>query len=71
MKETFYHNLKDNFVKIRFLFSSNCLDYNKIDAVVGDLKFSRKQIEKHGKKRVRKLLLYCIDTLFKVKAFTA
>ena len=66
MKETFYHNLKENFVKIRFLFSSNCLDYNKIDAVVGDLKFSRKQIEKHGKKRVRKLLLYCIDTLFKV-----
>lgn len=66
MKETFYHNLKENFVKIRFLFSSNCLDYNKIDAVVCDLKFSRKQIEKHGKKRDIKLLLYCIDTLFKV-----
>jgi hypothetical protein len=66
MKETFYHNLKENFAKIRFLFSSNCLDYNKIDAVVGDLKFSRKQIEKYGNKRVRTLLLYCIDTLFKV-----
>ena len=66
MKETFYHNLKENFAKIKFLFSANLLDYNKIDAVVGELKFSAKQIEKHGSKNDRKIQLYCINTLFEV-----
>ena len=66
MNEAFYRDLKDSFVKIRFLFSSDSLDHNKINAVLGDLKFSGKQIEKYGKKRERKLLLYCIDTMFKM-----
>ena len=64
MKEVFYYNLKESFVKIKLLFSANVLDTNKIDATVGDLKFSRKQIEKYSKKREKRLLLCCIDTLF-------
>lgn len=65
MKEVFYYNLKESFVKIKMLFSVNALDTNKINATVGDLKFSRKQIEKYGKRREKRLLICCIDTLFK------
>lgn len=65
MKEVFYYNLKESFVKIKLLFSANVLDTNKVDAVVGDLKFSRKQIEKHSKRREKRLLLCCIDTLLR------
>ena len=65
MKEVLYYNLKESFVKIKLLFSANVLDTNKVDAVVGDLKFSRKQIEKHSKRREKRLLLCCIDTLLR------
>jgi len=65
MKEVFYYNLKESFVKIKLLFSANVLDTNNVDAVVGDLKFSRKQIEKHSKRREKRLLLCCIDTLLR------
>ena len=65
MKEVFYYNLKESFVKIKLLFSANVLDTDKIDATVGDLKFSRKQIEKRSKRREKRLLLCCIDTLLR------
>ena len=63
MKEVFYYNLKESFSKIKMLFSVNALDINKINATVGDLKFSRKQIEKYGKRREKRLLILLKDSL--------
>ena len=61
-----YLNLKENFFKIKHVLSSQPLNTNKLDAALGDLRFSRKQIEKHAKRRTRKILLYAIDTLFEI-----
>ena len=61
-----YLNLSQSFLKLRTLFSSPDINANKLDAVLGDLRFARKQIQKHAKRRPRKILTECIDTLFEM-----
>ena len=66
MEERFYHNLKKQFSKIGELFSAPYWDEDAIASALGELKFSRKQLEKHARGRERGLLLYCIDTLAEI-----
>jgi len=64
--DTLYLNLQKSFVKLRTLFSAEAINPNKLDAVLGDLRFARKQLQKHAKRRPRKILTDCIDTLFEM-----
>ena len=64
--DTLYLNLQQSFIKLRSLFSSDTPNPNKLDAVLGDLRFARKQLQKHAKRRPRKILTDCIDTLFEM-----
>lgn len=64
--DTLYINLQKSFIKIRSLFSDEAINPNKLDAVLGDLRFARKQIQKYAKRRPRKILTDCIDTLFEI-----
>ena len=64
--DTLYVNLQQSFIKLRALFSAEIINPNKLDAVLGDLRFVRKQLQKHTKRRPRKILTYCIDTLFEI-----
>ncbi|MBQ7789078.1 MAG: hypothetical protein IJ398_05440 [Clostridia bacterium] len=66
MKEDFYYKLKELFAEIRLVFQESILDNSKLNALMNNLKTSRKHILKHAKKKERTLLLYCIDTLFEV-----
>lgn len=59
-----YLNLQQTLIKLRALFSSPDINTNKLDAILGDLRFARKQIVKHAKRRPKKILVYAIDTLF-------
>ena len=61
-----YLNLEENFFKIKHILSFQPVNANKLDAVLGDLRFSRKQIVKHAKRRSKKILVYAIDTLFEM-----
>ena len=64
--DTLYVNLQQSFIKLRALFSAEIINPNKLDAILGDLRFVRKQLQKHTKRRPRKILTYCIDTLFEI-----
>ncbi|MBQ8583393.1 MAG: hypothetical protein IJ488_02130 [Clostridia bacterium] len=64
MTEAFYKNLTTYFIEIRDLFSEESLNSDKINATFGSITFSRKQLEKNGRRREKKILIYCIDTLF-------
>ena len=61
-----YLNLQQTLIKLRALFSSPDINANKLDAILGDLRFTRKQIAKHAKRRPKKILIYAIDTLFEM-----
>ena len=61
-----YLNLVQSFLKLRALFSSPDINANKLDAVLGDLRFARKQLQKYATRRPRKILTECIDTLFEM-----
>ncbi len=61
--DSLYLNLQKSFVRIRTLFYSPSVNANKLDAVLGDLRFAKKQIQKHASRSPRKILIYCIDTL--------
>ena len=61
-----YLNLQQTLIKLRALFSSPDINTNKLDAILGDLRFTRKQIAKHAKRRPKKILVYAIDTLFEM-----
>ena len=63
MDIAFHEKLKDSFIQIRHIASSSKMDSNNLDAVLGDIRFCRKQIEKKSPKKERQILLYCIDTL--------
>ena len=63
MDIAFHEKLKDSFIQIRHIASSSKMDSNKLVAVLGDIRFCRKQIEKKSPKKERQILLYCIDTL--------
>ena len=63
MDVDFYKKLQDSFLQIRYIASFAKPDQNKLDAVLGDLRFFRKQIEKKSSKKERQILLYCVDTM--------
>ena len=64
--DALYLNLQKSFIKIRALFSTPSVSPSKLDAALGDLRFARKRLEKKAKRRARKILIYCIDTLFEI-----
>ena len=64
--DALYLNLSQSFLKLRALFSSPDINANKLDAVLGDLRFARKQLQKYATRRPRKILTECIDTLFEM-----
>ena len=61
-----YLNLQQSFIQIRALFSSHDINTNKLNAILGDLRFAKKQIKKYEKRRPKKILIYAIDTLFEM-----
>lgn len=63
---TLYLNLQRSLTKLLTLFSAPAVNTNKLAATLGDLRFARKQIEKKANRKARKLLIYCIDTLFEI-----
>ena len=66
MSEKFYQDLKQCFIDIRFLHTDGKADADRLDAAIGVLRYSRKQIDKRVKKKDRELLLYCIDTMIEI-----
>lgn len=64
--DSLYLNLQHSFIKIRTLFSAPDINANKLDAILGDLRFAKKQIAKHARRRPKKILLYAIDTFFEM-----
>ena len=64
--DTLYLKLQQSFIKIRTLFSVENIHHNQLDAVLGDLRFVRKQLSKHTKRRPQKILTECIDTIFEM-----
>lgn len=66
MKASFYKKLQDDFIMIRFLqYQSQC-DREKYDTTILSIKAARKKIDTHSAPAEKKVLLYCIDTLFAV-----
>ena len=61
-----YLSLQQSLIKLRALFSAPAVNTNKLAATLGDLRFARKRIEKKANRKARKLLIYCIDTLFEI-----
>jgi len=66
MTEKFYRDLKQCFIDIRFLHTDGNANTDRLDAAIGVLRYSRKQIDKKLKKKDRELLLYCIDTMLEI-----
>ncbi|MBQ9112305.1 MAG: hypothetical protein IJY08_01870 [Clostridia bacterium] len=66
MDKSFHEKLQHNFTVIRSLYSSENIDSGKLRAVLDDLRYAKKQIEKKATKQERKLLLYCIDTMLHI-----
>lgn len=66
MKESFYKKLRDDFVMIRFLHCQNTLDQEKYDSAISSIKDAEKKICMHSAPAEKKVLLYCIDTLFAI-----
>ena len=66
MKASFYKQLQDDFVTIRFLQYPSSWDQEKYDAAVLSIREARKKINQCSAPAEKKILLYCIDTLFAV-----
>ena len=64
MKVTFYRKLQDDFAVIRDL--QHTFDQKRYDAAVISIKEARKKIKMHAIPSEKKILLYCIDTLFAI-----
>ena len=64
MKASFYKKLQDDFVMIRFLQHQEAYEQEKYDTVVLSIRDARKKISMHSAPAEKKVLLYCIDTLF-------
>ena len=69
MKEEFYQRLQNAFVLVRHAYAENeAVGHNKLDSAFGELRFARKNIDKKSPAHEKRLLLYCIDTLFSLVA---
>lgn len=66
MKAAFYQKLQDDFVMLRFLHGPNAFDKEKYDATISSIRDARKTISLHSAPVEKKVLLYCIDTLFEI-----
>ena len=66
MKANFYKQLQEDFVMIRFLHCSNSFNQEKYDSAIASIKAARKKINANSPLNEKKILLYCIDTLFKI-----
>lgn len=68
MYSSIYEALQKDFVKIRHLYSGDCYDQSLFDETSADIRRIRAKIVKKSKVESRKLILYCIDTLFEIIA---
>ena len=66
MKASFYKKLQDDFVAIRFLQYPSEFDQEKYDAAILSIRDARKKINQRSAPAEKKILLYCIDTLFNI-----
>lgn len=66
MKASFYKKLQDDFIMIRFLQHQGSFNQENYDATVSSIKGARKRIVMHSAPAEKKILLYCIDTLFEI-----
>ena len=60
-----YLSLQQSFIKLRSLFSSDTPKPNKLDAVLGDLRFARKRLQKYAKE-INLGFLYHLNKAFTV-----
>ncbi len=63
MNNNFYFEMKACLTKLRKMYSEEYVDEDKLYGLASQLVFFRTQLEKKGRRRERKLLLYCIKTL--------
>jgi hypothetical protein len=66
MKPTFYRKLQADFTTIRDLHSGNIFDEKKYNLAIFYIRDAREKIVKHSSPYEKKILLYCIDTLFEI-----
>ena len=64
MHVSFYDDLQKTFYTIKTQYAANITASNKLKAATDQLRFSKKQIEKKSPRSEKRVLLYCIDTLF-------
>lgn len=66
MKASFYKKLQDDFVMIRSLYCQDSFDKERFDSTVLSIREAKKKINMHSAPAEKNILLYCIDTLFKL-----
>jgi hypothetical protein len=71
MNDAFYEKLKHDFIEIQRIYGDDSLNIKKECAdgyfeVIESIRMARTQIESDTEKFEKKILLYCIDTLFDV-----
>lgn len=66
MKASFYKKLQEDFIIIRSLHYQDSFDQERYDLTVSSIRDARKKIVAHSPHAERKVLLYCIDTLFEI-----
>ena len=66
MKALFYQKLQYDFIMIRYLMYNNSVDTDEYNKVILSISESRQKIYSHSTPSEKKVLLYCIDTLFDI-----
>ena len=66
MKASFYQKLQDDLVMIRFMQFHEAAKREKYDTTVLSVREARRKIFMHSPPAEKKVLLYCIDTLFEI-----
>lgn len=66
MTEAFYKKLQKNLVRIRALHFSGGYDRDIYESATASIKDARRAIDTQGDKFEKRVMLYCIDTLFDI-----
>lgn len=66
MKASFYKKLQSDFSVIRFLQYEGSFNLEEYKTAIESIKEARRKIKQHSAPGEKKILLYCIDTLFEV-----
>lgn len=66
MKASFYKNLQNNFITIYSSQPPNTNDQEKYVTAISSIKEARRKINMYSAPDEKKILLYCIDTLFEI-----